>query len=942
MIKLLLIFISCCILFSHVSAQQKKDTVKGIVYDSVNDIPLSSASVVFYKRVDSTIQGFQITGDNGEFSVTELPTMTQMYFIITFAGYKSYNASIQLDSNNTVLNLKRINLKPLDSTNLKDVVVTSVLPLKMNKDTLEINPDAFKLDSDAVVEDMLFRVPGMMVWSDGTITMNGKKIDNVLVDGKPFFGGQANIATQNLPKDAIEKIQLYEQKDPTKIDGVDKNKKDSLYSMNIQLKTDKKTGIFGKVTVGYGTNKRYDVSGILQGYNPKNQLGVAVGADNINKTTGIGTNAFLENTFKQSFMSYRYGNPSIPGTKENIWGSAKFQHSFNESDNGQFYSRLSGDYTYTHTDLNNINNTDRTNNLITYTQHNTANSQSDNSTGTHAANLSYEQKSKFGHFISVETTFNNINSDNNSISTNNIFRNDTAISINDVQNYSKNRGNNININANIVSNSGDDNSLKNYSLYVNAFHNDNNTFTHTNNIFKSYVDSIPSNTIVRNYTTSSADFNGFASLRYNSLRQLLFGIYNFYKINIALINTVNYSKSTQDNRVQNLDTLTNKYIANSYLTNNNTLNNFTYTPGLNFSKSINRNVYGKYYYYLFILASISHQWINQRNTSSLLYRNIDKNYQMSVPGFSLIFQEERYNQYRIFSNLFGRISPNLPTIDQLVPIIDTTNRYNVIVGNPRLKIGRELSVGYSIKMDRAKPSTKSSYGISFNASYNSTHNAIIDSIEYDASGKSFIYLLNGNGQNNFDLKGDIHFSTKLKTKYQFQARYSPTFTNHNEPSFINGIASTSHNTSVGNALSISFIIIDKLNTTIGENISTSKNEQAGAVGLSPTIKNYTTSIDASYSLTKKWILSSNLDYQFNQAQTNSSTAALWNATTTYRLMKDKAEIKFTAFDILRQNKNIINFINQNSIGTTITNGLRQYFMFSLSFYPREFGRKGRR
>jgi len=73
--------------------------------------------------------------------------------------------------------------------------------------------------------------------------------------------------------------------------------------------------------------------------------------------------------------------------------------------------------------------------------------------------------------------------------------------------------------------------------------------------------------------------------------------------------------------------------------------------------------------------------------------------------------------------------------------------------------------------------------------------------------------------------------------------------------------------------------------------------------------------------------------------TNSSNAAIWNATTSYRFMKDEAELKFTAFDMLRQNKNIINFLNQNSIGTTVTNGLRQYFMLSFSFYPRKFGGK---
>ncbi|MFX4351330.1 hypothetical protein ABTA28_19630, partial [Acinetobacter baumannii] len=71
---------------------------------------------------------------------------------------------------------------------MDEVVVKAVQPIRMNGDTLEINPDAFKLDSNAVVEDMLMRVPGLTVWGDGTITMNGRKLEKVYVDGKPFFG----------------------------------------------------------------------------------------------------------------------------------------------------------------------------------------------------------------------------------------------------------------------------------------------------------------------------------------------------------------------------------------------------------------------------------------------------------------------------------------------------------------------------------------------------------------------------------------------------------------------------------------------------------------------------------------------------------------------------------------------------------------------------------
>ena len=88
----------------------------------------------------------------------------------------------------------------------------------MNGDTLEINPAAFKMKNDAVVEELLNQVSGITIWSDGTITVNGKKVQSLLVDGKPFLGAtDPRVATQNLPKSAIEKIQLYQEYDRSNI-----------------------------------------------------------------------------------------------------------------------------------------------------------------------------------------------------------------------------------------------------------------------------------------------------------------------------------------------------------------------------------------------------------------------------------------------------------------------------------------------------------------------------------------------------------------------------------------------------------------------------------------------------------------------------------------------------------------------------------------------------
>jgi hypothetical protein len=95
---------------------------------------------------------------------------------------------------------------------------------------LEFNAKAFKLNRNAVVEDLMRKLSGITMWGDGVITVNGKKVSHVFVDGKIFFGGDARIATQNLPKDAVDKIKVYNDK------AEQKSPLDTILDVNIKLK----------------------------------------------------------------------------------------------------------------------------------------------------------------------------------------------------------------------------------------------------------------------------------------------------------------------------------------------------------------------------------------------------------------------------------------------------------------------------------------------------------------------------------------------------------------------------------------------------------------------------------------------------------------------------------------------------------------------------------
>src|SRR5690606_17307603 len=153
-------------------------------------------------------------------------------------------------------------------------------PVRMKGDTIEFNADAFQLDTNAVVEDLIHKLPGMIVWGDGKITYNGKEIPLVFINGKEFFGTDKAIGLQNIVKDAVKKVQVYDTRDKQ---SQQERPTDQQYEMNVVLKDGKEKMLFGNVTLGAGTDKRYENYLNLNYANKKTQSTLAYANNNTNK-----------------------------------------------------------------------------------------------------------------------------------------------------------------------------------------------------------------------------------------------------------------------------------------------------------------------------------------------------------------------------------------------------------------------------------------------------------------------------------------------------------------------------------------------------------------------------------------------------------------------------------------------------------------------------------
>ncbi|RZJ68149.1 MAG: hypothetical protein EOO47_24810, partial [Flavobacterium sp.] len=344
------------LLFSNIAKSQQIDpnnigSVKGILRDTVRNYSLKSATISLFKS-DSVLVNYQLSNTYGEFIFKNIPLNTKMFIEVSHVGYELYRNSFTITKAGLPLDLKTLVLKQRDIT-LNEVEI-KIPPISMNGDTLEFNAAAFKLDTNAVVEDLLRKIPNVTLWGDGQITVNGREVKSLLVNGKKFFGGDFKVATQNIAKNALEKVQVYATRD-------EKNPLDSTISMNLKLKKGKDIGYFGKVGGGYGTDKRYEVDANVNAFSPKLQIGVIGASNNINKLAndirtltnnstfkGVGTNIDYQPDFRQTGLN-----------RSNV-GGVTFNYNFREKPDWQNESVIEANYFVQNRDIENLINTKTT------------------------------------------------------------------------------------------------------------------------------------------------------------------------------------------------------------------------------------------------------------------------------------------------------------------------------------------------------------------------------------------------------------------------------------------------------------------------------------------------------------------------------------------------------------------------------------------------------
>ena len=254
-------------LFASLTHAQEFKVV-GELFDSESKEELEAATVYLETLRDSTLVTYTITNSKGAFSLEGKTKLNRLRLSISFVGYGSFEKII--DINSEEINLGSISLN-VARASLDEVVLKSRAPIRFKKDTLEFNVSSFKTKKDATIEDLLRELPGVEVDEEGKIKVNGKEVNKILVNGKPFFGDDPTIATRNLTKEIIEKIQVTDTK--TKSEAFSGEQGDAENkTINLTIKEENNKGVFGRAAVGGGTDERYEFAGLFNYFNKDRRL----------------------------------------------------------------------------------------------------------------------------------------------------------------------------------------------------------------------------------------------------------------------------------------------------------------------------------------------------------------------------------------------------------------------------------------------------------------------------------------------------------------------------------------------------------------------------------------------------------------------------------------------------------------------------------------------
>jgi len=879
-------------------------SIKGKLVDSIAKQSLKDASISVLDPKDSTVEALGLAKDDGSFEVKNIPLGSYILHI-SFQSYESKFKRIILSTSNADLNMGNIYLKSV-LDRLPDVVVTQS-PMVMKKDTIEYNASSFKTKPNAVVEDLLKKMPGLEVDKNGGIKAQGETVQRVLVDGKRFFGDDPKMATKNLPPDVVDKIQVFDDlSDQSKFTGFDDGNR--VKTINITTRKDKRKGYFGKVVagVGEGTDVDYDESANLHRFNGGEQISLIGQANNLNK----------QNFTTQNILGSRGGNGSGTGITKTISGGLNYKNTFGKA------TDVYGSYFYNNQNTNSEQQS-LTQNLLT----------ADSSTFNNKDNSSISKTANHRINFNVESKLDSVNSlvfrpgitfqHSQPYSSTTIYTtNSKGDSIYKSIGHSSNNSDGININgSNFQLRHRFDKKFRTMSLDLNLSASTNNGDGYNYSITNRKMPYISNDTINQHYFDSSKSISISPTFSYTEplgRNQILELNYNYA-----------YSNSNSTHNSYKFDNLSHGYsVLDSLFSNSYQFKTMSNRFTLNYRMQKDK-------YNFNIGSGIQFTDRNSLNTTKNLL--VSDNFVNITPTANFIYNFTRTENFRFYYN--GRSGQ--PSVTQLQPLKTTSDNINFTVGDPNLK--QQFTHSLRLMYNSFDIVTQRVIFATINAS--AVTNDIQSSIINNPSGTRYTTYANLNGT--YNVSGYFNYGFPLKTpksnlNFGTNIGYNQSQTLSTDSiSALSGIYTHNYtrNTTLGETIRWTTNLKNNfdMNFTAGTTYNIARNT------LNPTQNSnyfvYTSSLEATYYTNNGWLVASDFDYSYsgNLSAGYNSSVPLWNPSIAKQFLKNKAgELRITCFDLLNQNVSVSRQFSGTSIIDSRNNVLTRYFMLTFTYNLRRF------
>ena len=916
-------------LFLSFTSLAQSGILSGKIIDD-SDIVLPGAHISIEHPWGEQVKSGISAGD-GTFEIKDVP-VGGYNLVISFLGMENYSKEISVTGGN--LDVGNIQLQEATEKLNEVVVKERIVRATQEGDTTSYNAAAYKTMADASAQELIEKMPGVVV-DNGEVQAQGEKVQQVLVDGRPFFGNDPNAALKNLPAEVISKIEVFDERsDQSKFTGVDDG--ETTKTMNIVTKTNMRTGQFGKFQAGYGYEDKYRAGGNFSIFNGDQRVSLIGQSNNIN-IQNFSTEDLLGvvgtggNRRRGGGRGGRGGRGGGGGSVNDFLvqqqGGIATTHGIglNYSDKWGEKLEATGSYFFNNsvnTSVENLNRQFIDAEELSEVYNEGSETSTDNF--NHRANLKLEYKINEKNSIIMRTRGSwQMNQGLDSLFGQTFLE---EVTLNQTENKSETDLAGIDFNNNILFRHRFAKIGRTISLNVGMGLNEQNgeSFLTTDEAFfdaTPFLDTLDqfSNLDVKGWNLSTnISYTEPLAKGHN----LMFEYRTRYTNEESDVRTFDYSNNTEDYSNQNNE-LSNVFSSN-YL---------THTPGIGYN-------YRKGKFMFMTRARVEIAELNGEETFPNVGEPISKNFVNFVPFAMIRYNPSRQENVR----LFYRSNATAPQVSQLQTVINNANPLQLSTGNSDLN----QSVSHRLFGRYQKTNTEKStvffllVGGSVQQNYignslylNETSNPLFDNLTLDP-GAQITQPVNMDGY--WDARTYITYGiplSKIKSNLNFDVGWDYS----NTPSLINDLSNISKNTSYRGGLVLSSNISEKVDFTLSTR--TSYSTVANTVNTASNNNNITQSSRLKFNIIfgKDLIYRTNLTHQLFAGLSDefNQNYWLWNMSIGKKIFKNKlGEISISAFDILKQNNSIQRNITEVYIEDVRTQPLTRFFMLNFIYNFRNF------